>query len=105
MALEHLIYQYAQVHMINALVIHRPARELEVAEPDLDPFRARRHDGRHLACRALELGGRPLPVARVETDDLVRVAEVLLAQARVERTPAGELVARISRVPRTSHRS
>src|SRR5438552_15434095 len=100
MALEHLIYQYAQVHMINALVIERPARELEVAEPDLDPFRARRHDGRHLACRALELGGRLLPVARVETDDQVRVAEVILAQARVERMPAGKVEPRIDVVHR-----
>ncbi len=76
---------------MQALVVERPAGELEVAEADVDPLCPGRHDRGALARRARELGRRPLPVARVEAQHEIGVAEHVLRHAHVERMARGEV--------------
>ncbi len=101
---ERRIRHHAQVGVIHALVVERPAGELEVAEADLDPFRARRNHRRELARGAHELGRGLLPIARVQADHEVRVAEVILGEARVERMAAREVEPSVDVVDRDSRR-
>src|SRR4051812_24810304 len=86
--------------MIHALVVERPGRELEIAESDLDPLRAVGHHGRALARRAYELRRGLLPVARIHADHEIRIAEVILREARVEGMAAGEVEAAVDVVHR-----
>ncbi len=59
-----------------------------------------RHDRCELPRRAHQLGCRPLPVARVEAQDEIRVAEHLLGVAHVERVPRREVQAAVDVVDR-----
>src|SRR5436190_6616667 len=74
--------------MREALVIHRPARDFQIAEADVDPFAARGYDRGDLARGAHQLGGGALPIASVEAEEHIGVAEDVLHHAQVERMPA-----------------
>src|SRR5260370_41150855 len=89
---------------MQALVVESPAGELEVAEADVDPFGAVGHDRSALSRGAYELGGRPLPVARIEAEHEVGAAEHVLRHAHVERMARGKVEAAVDGVYREDGR-
>ena len=93
-----------QLRVLEALVVHGPARQLEVAEADVDPDAILRLDAGQLPRGADELGGRALPVAHVEAQDQVGVAEHVLHHAHVERMAAREVEAAVDVVDRRAQR-
>ena len=63
-----------------------------------------RHDAGQRARGADQLGGRPLPVAHVEAQHQVGVAEHVLHHAQVERMAAGEIEPAVDVVDRRAQR-
>src|SRR6267142_6160518 len=77
--------------MREALVIHRPARDLEVAEADVDPLAAGRNHRGDFARSADQLGSGALPVPRIQIEEHIGVAEDVLYHAEIQRMAAGEI--------------
>ena len=85
------VAEHAQAAVRHAGVVHRPFRQADVAEADLDQLAVRRVERLDRALGALDAVGRLLPVAGVEREDQVGLAKHAAVHAHGERMAVGEV--------------
>ena len=81
--------------MQQALIIHRPARQFEIAKTDVNPAACGRNQAAHRPRGTHQLCGRLFPVARIQTEHQISITKYILVHAHIERMTTGEIKAAV----------
>ena len=97
------IGHHAQINVKQALVIHRPARNLQVTKTDVDPFTARGHKAGQDAGGTHQFSRGLFPVAGIEAEQQIGIAKNIFVHAHIERMAAWEIEAAVDIKHRSTH--
>ena len=75
---------YPHVRVQQALIIHRPARQLQIAKADINPAASLRHKARHGSRGTYQFCRWLLPVASIQAQHQIGIAKYALVHAHVE---------------------